>query len=263
MTDVFQKIIGGNTIKFGTVTVKTGGAKRDYAFDTKSQQVDPDGESSTFWDHKLTDRFDDPDYYEQPPTAIPSVLSANSDGFVGQFYPGVNYLSNPPRDSAIPRNFVPPQLQFGYGQGGAGIFDAYSSWIRFGLKLPKGKLVSSSILRVLNNPSNSFGGYVLDVPFFVRGMDKPCPTPPNNKIDFYGLPRTTASISTSAGIDFDLVPFVDIDVTSIVNELISKYTINSVIIFLDYDPSYTDPTSDPPCSYGSFAFGQAATLTLS
>lgn len=64
MADVTQKSINANSIKFGTVTVKANGANRSTSFkyDTKSQQVDPDGESTTFWENKLTGRFTHGDF---------------------------------------------------------------------------------------------------------------------------------------------------------------------------------------------------------
>lgn len=66
MADVMQKIINANDIRFGTMTVKTNGGKNGvngFAYDTKSTQANPDGESATFWENKLTSRFDDPTYY--------------------------------------------------------------------------------------------------------------------------------------------------------------------------------------------------------
>lgn len=60
-----QKAVNANNINFGTVTVKANGANKSTSFkyDTKSQQVNPDGESATFWENKLTERFNDPTYY--------------------------------------------------------------------------------------------------------------------------------------------------------------------------------------------------------
>lgn len=66
MADVLNKAKSANNIKYGTMTVKTQGSANGtngFAQDNARVQTNPDGSSTTYWENKLTDRFDDPNYY--------------------------------------------------------------------------------------------------------------------------------------------------------------------------------------------------------
>jgi hypothetical protein len=66
MADVVGKVINANDIHYGSATVKRHGGKTSNAFDTdlENTEVNPDGSSTTYWENKLTGRFDDPAYYD-------------------------------------------------------------------------------------------------------------------------------------------------------------------------------------------------------
>ena len=65
MADILNKVISANNINVGTVTVKANGANKttSFKYDNASRQVNPDGTSTTYWENRLTSRFDDPNYY--------------------------------------------------------------------------------------------------------------------------------------------------------------------------------------------------------
>ncbi len=65
MADILNKAISANNINMGTITVKANGANRttSFKYDAVSRQVNPDGSSTTYWENKLTSRFDDPQFY--------------------------------------------------------------------------------------------------------------------------------------------------------------------------------------------------------
>ncbi len=64
MADVAQKCINANNVNFNTITVRRHGGKNSaFDYDTVGQEVNPNGETPSEWEAKLTGRFDEPRYY--------------------------------------------------------------------------------------------------------------------------------------------------------------------------------------------------------